>query len=145
MKLAICRTSFGIIMLIIMYVKLGIWRSRCLTFLSLCCERYLNNQIIDAVIKTFWLQSSDQVRKKTICLTTFTSTWASLSLTQGDPSSTRHLQQHLEYITKGTTADDLRKVLVPVHINNSQCGIARIFIPTKTLWYNDSLKWVPPR
>ena len=113
--------------------------------LSLCCERYLNDQIIDAVIKTFWLKSSDQVRKKTICLTTFTCIWASLSLTQGDPSSTRHLQQHLEYTAKGTTADDLRQVLVPVHINNSHWGITRIFIPTKTLLCDDSLKWAPPR
>ena len=114
-------------------------------FLSLCCETYLNDQIIDGVIITFWLQSSDQVRKKTICLTTFTCRWASLSLTQGDPSSTRHLQQHLEYTTKSTTADDLRQVLVSVHINNSHWGIARIYIPTETLWYDDSLKWAPLR
>ena len=125
--------------------KVGNMEVKVSHFLSLCCERYLNDQIIDGVIITFWLQSSDQVRKKTICLTTFTCRWASLWLTQGDPSSTRHLQQHLEYTAKSTTADDLRQVLVPVHINNSHWGIARIFIPTKTLWYDDSLKWAPLR
>ena len=68
--------------------------------LSLCCERYLNDQVVDALIKRFWLQCTNNVRKKTICLTTFTCIWASLSSTQGDPSLINHLQQHLENMAK---------------------------------------------
>ena len=55
------------------------------------------------------------------------------------------MQQHLGNMAKGTTPEELTQTLVPVNITNAHWGLARIFLPTKTVWFDDSLKWAPPR
>ena len=106
--------------------------------MSLCSERYLNDQIVDALIYVYWKASV--LKDETLCLTSYACAMLQNSML-GDMKD----KNSLEKLLKGRLpSPDIKQVLIPVHVSNCHWALAPIHLPTKSFRFDDSLKWLPP-
>ena len=106
--------------------------------MSICSERYLNDQIVDALIYVYWKASV--LKDETLCLTSYACAMLQNSML-GDLKD----KNSLEKLLKGRLpSPDIKQVLIPVHVSNCHWALARIHLPTKSFRFDDSLKWLPP-
>ena len=99
--------------------------------MSLCSERYLNDQIVDALIYVYLKASV--LKDETLCLTSYACAMLQNSML-GD----------LKLLKGRLPSPDIKQVLIPVHVPNCHWALARIHLPTKSFRFDDSLKWLPP-
>ena len=103
----------------------------------LCSERYLNDEIVDAAMYKFWDTSKE--KDQTMCLTTYTCSYLSKS-GSGDNISKKNLLR----LMQSCMPLNIKQILIPVHVSNCHWGLARIQIPTKVIYFDDSLRWASP-
>ena len=98
---------------------------------------YLNDQIVDAAMYKFWDTSKE--KDQTMFLTTYTCNYLSKS-GSGDNISKRNLLR----LMQSRMPLNVKRILIPVHVSNFHWGLARIHIPTKLIYFDDSLRWASP-